>query len=150
MRAETKDYSHPVYSSLLDYFGVHFPTVNLRSWMTHPGLKDSSIPLALRGTFFEHVIVTQEKYKAFNWTFDTRDALLCVRLSPTKTWVGELQDIFVHKQAAFHDMQYFSFVRWLKPFHAPDAVIRTVWEPRYVPIFSSGTLNPEMVHSVSK
>ncbi len=128
-RAEVQKLPQDLYAHLLLYFQQQYPTIHLRSWLAVPSEYAPSIPLLQTATFFDYVIVKQNRYTALNRTNTPAEALIAVQTSDSgRMWVGELLDILSISQSALGTCHRFGHVRWFKP-SAVD-VSNTVWKDR--------------------
>jgi hypothetical protein len=104
---------HDLYYRVLSHLQTRLPNIELHS---HIALSPSltSIPLLSQATFFDHVIIDQERYTASLRAVSAAGALIAVRTSSHGGyWVGELRDIFVINQPAF-GIRRFGWMRWFQ------------------------------------
>jgi hypothetical protein len=104
---------HDLYYKVLTHLQTRLPNIELHS---HIALAPSptSIPLPSQASFFDHVILDQERYVASSRAVNAAGSLVAVRTSSHSTyWVGELRDIFVINQPVI-GIRRFGWMRWFR------------------------------------
>ncbi|KAI0072971.1 hypothetical protein K474DRAFT_1686422 [Panus rudis PR-1116 ss-1] len=126
-KAEKMDLPQDVYNTLLEYFGDRFPTIKLCPWLSMT-MDADHIPMQPTASFFDHVILCQNRVTSATRSNAQAESLITVRTSDLgRTWVGELQHIFKFSQAPLGS-HHFGFVRWLKPLRSDLSAKDTPWE----------------------
>ena len=87
-----------LYSTIFNHLWACQPDLMLHSHLAIP-TSQSSIPLLNKATFFDQVIIDNERYLASSWSSQGMAySLVTVCTSTNEVWVGELHDIFLINQ----------------------------------------------------
>lgn len=104
---------HDLYYRVLTHLQTCLPNIELHSHIAL-SLSLTRIPLLSQTTFFDHVIIDQERYTASSRAVSAAGALVAMHTSSHGGyWVGELHDIFVINQPAF-GIQHFGWMCWFQ------------------------------------
>lgn len=113
-----------LYAAVLKFLRVRNPFLNIKNHIA-ADLVEGDIPLASSATFFDHVVVKQQKFLSGRQLKQRADSLICVRAVSGSMHIGCLLDIVLVSQAGVGPY-YVGFIQWLKPLIVD--VKGTVWE----------------------
>lgn len=128
-RQKVSDMSTELYSGLLNYFHVHYPSWHLHeAWQLRP--HPASEPMVRTAVFFDYVHIYGRKFYAANLSGNAATSLIEAYVPwSMSTACGQVLDIFQFQQAIEHTPVWLARVRWFRPWEGNTPGL---WNTRYV------------------